>query len=53
MTVGKYQIVNPNDATSLPDTHKITVRVIFFVPFLSYLFSIPDQICLYSVNVIR
>ncbi|KAL1569824.1 transmembrane emp24 domain-containing protein p24delta9-like [Salvia divinorum] len=27
MTVGKYQIVNPNDGHPLPDSHKITVRV--------------------------
>ncbi|KAL6505625.1 hypothetical protein OROGR_013463 [Orobanche gracilis] len=27
MTVGKYQIVNPNEGHPLPDTHKITVRV--------------------------
>ncbi|KAK9707216.1 hypothetical protein RND81_07G180600 [Saponaria officinalis] len=27
MTVGKYHIVNPNDGTPLPDSHKLTVRV--------------------------
>ncbi|MCE3050437.1 hypothetical protein HAX54_047212 [Datura stramonium] len=27
MTVGKYRIVNPNEAHPLPDTHKVTVRV--------------------------
>nr|XP_004239108.1 transmembrane emp24 domain-containing protein p24delta9 [Solanum lycopersicum] len=27
MTVGKYQIVNPNEGYPLPDTHKVTVRV--------------------------
>ncbi|KAL8035503.1 hypothetical protein ABFX02_12G100800 [Erythranthe guttata] len=27
MTVGKYQIVNPNDGHPLPDSHKVTVRV--------------------------
>uniref|UniRef100_A0A7N0T8P4 GOLD domain-containing protein n=1 Tax=Kalanchoe fedtschenkoi TaxID=63787 RepID=A0A7N0T8P4_KALFE len=27
MTVGKYMVVNANDALQLPDTHKITVRV--------------------------
>ncbi|XP_022750673.1 transmembrane emp24 domain-containing protein p24delta9-like [Durio zibethinus] len=27
MTVGKYNIVNPNEGYSLPDTHKLTVRV--------------------------
>lgn len=27
MTVGKYHVVNPNEGTPLPDTHKITVRV--------------------------
>ncbi|KAH9604012.1 hypothetical protein KSS87_014192 [Heliosperma pusillum] len=27
MTVGKYHIVNPNEGTPLPDTHKLTVRV--------------------------
>lgn len=30
MTVGKYHIVNPNEGYPLPDTHKVTVRVIFF-----------------------
>ena len=27
MTVGKYSIVNPNEGYSLPDSHKLTVRV--------------------------
>ncbi|KAL3644572.1 hypothetical protein CASFOL_009752 [Castilleja foliolosa] len=27
MTVGKYQIVNPNEGYPLPDSHKVTVRV--------------------------
>lgn len=27
MTVGKYHVVNPNEGTPLPDTHKVTVRV--------------------------
>ncbi|KAL9663208.1 hypothetical protein QQ045_028047 [Rhodiola kirilowii] len=27
MTVGKYAVVNPNEAQPLPDSHKITVRV--------------------------
>ncbi|KAI3467307.1 hypothetical protein Pfo_023970 [Paulownia fortunei] len=27
MTVGKYQIVNPNEGHPLPESHKITVRV--------------------------
>ncbi|XP_021910500.1 transmembrane emp24 domain-containing protein p24delta9-like [Carica papaya] len=27
MTVGKYSIVNPNEGTVLPQTHKLTVRV--------------------------
>lgn len=27
MTVGKYHVVNPNEATPLPDNHKVTVRV--------------------------
>ncbi|EEF32366.1 Transmembrane protein Tmp21 precursor, putative [Ricinus communis] len=26
MTVGKYSIVNPNDGSPLPDTHKLTVK---------------------------
>ncbi|XP_057775053.1 transmembrane emp24 domain-containing protein p24delta7-like [Salvia miltiorrhiza] len=40
MTVGKYQIVNPNDGHPLPDSHKITVRVIFSVyeDFLFFIF---------------
>lgn len=32
MTVGKYSVVNPDEAHPLPDTHKVTVRVIFFLP---------------------
>jgi hypothetical protein len=27
MTVGKYSVINPNDGFPLPDTHKITLRV--------------------------
>ncbi|KAK6924860.1 GOLD domain [Dillenia turbinata] len=27
MTVGKYSVVNPNEGSPMPDTHKITVRV--------------------------
>ncbi|GAU37502.1 hypothetical protein TSUD_275540 [Trifolium subterraneum] len=27
MTVGKYSVVNPNEAYEIPDTHKITVKV--------------------------
>uniref|UniRef100_A0A5B7AR10 GOLD domain-containing protein n=1 Tax=Davidia involucrata TaxID=16924 RepID=A0A5B7AR10_DAVIN len=27
MTVGKYSIVNPNEGHSMPDSHKLTVRV--------------------------
>lgn len=27
MTVGKYEIVNPNDGQPLPQSHKVTVRV--------------------------
>lgn len=27
MTVGKYSIVNPNEGSPLPDSHKVTVRV--------------------------
>ncbi|KAM7250336.1 hypothetical protein ACFE04_022219 [Oxalis oulophora] len=27
MTVGKYNVVNPNEGQPLPDTHKLTVRV--------------------------
>ncbi|KAM7280026.1 hypothetical protein ACFE04_007160 [Oxalis oulophora] len=27
MTVGKYNIINPNEASPLPDTHRLTVRV--------------------------
>lgn len=36
MTVGKYNIVNPNDGHPLPESHKITVRVIFYIFFLSW-----------------
>lgn len=35
MTVGKYHIVNPNEPHPLPDTHKVTLRVIFFLLFSS------------------
>lgn len=27
MTVGKYNVVNPNDGQPLPESHKLTVRV--------------------------
>jgi hypothetical protein len=27
MTVGKYGVINPNEGFPVPDTHKITVRV--------------------------
>lgn len=27
MTVGKYSVVNPNDAHPMPESHKLTVRV--------------------------
>lgn len=30
MTVGNYHIVNPNEGHPLPDSHKVTVRVIIF-----------------------
>lgn len=33
MTVGKYSVVNPDEAHPLPDTHKVTVRVILFFQF--------------------
>lgn len=39
MTVGKYHIVNPNEGYPLPDTHKVTVRVIsffFLVTFIDF-----------------
>ena len=29
MSVGKYKVINPNEGTPLPDTHKVTVRVGF------------------------
>lgn len=38
MTVGKYQIVNPNEGHPLPESHKITVRVIFFLVFSKFKF---------------
>lgn len=28
MTVGKYSVVNPNEGFPIPDTHRITVKVI-------------------------
>lgn len=28
MTVGKYQIVNSNEGQPLPDSHRVTVRVL-------------------------
>ena len=28
MTVGKYDVINPNEGFPVPDTHKITVRVL-------------------------
>lgn len=31
MTVGKYHVVNPNEGYPMPDTHKVTVRVIFSI----------------------
>lgn len=31
MSVGKYQIVNHNEGYPLPDSHNITVRVLFLV----------------------
>lgn len=27
MTVGKYTVINPNEGSPLPDSHKVTVRV--------------------------
>jgi hypothetical protein len=34
MTVGKYSVVNPDEAHPMPDSHKVTVRVIFFFQFV-------------------
>lgn len=38
MTVGKYNVVNPNDGHPLPESHKLTVRVtkinLFFLELL-------------------
>lgn len=38
MTVGKYSVVNPDDALPMPDTHKLAVRVRnwFFKSFISF-----------------
>lgn len=46
MTVGKYSVVNPNEGYPLPDSHKLTVRVInnllnFQFRFV-YIYSIVD-----------
>lgn len=38
MTVGKYHIVNPSEGQPLPDSHKVTVRVIF--DFMLFKFGI-------------
>jgi hypothetical protein len=40
MTVGKYGVINPNEGFPVPDTHKITVRVMPVKNPSCYYFSI-------------
>lgn len=34
MSVGKYNVVNPNEGHPLPDSHKLTVRVMKYFEFV-------------------
>lgn len=49
MTVGKYSVVNPNEGFPIPDTHKITVKVINFV----YPFVIASQIAHFQMGFVN
>ncbi|GMP58655.1 hypothetical protein CsSME_00022244 [Camellia sinensis var. sinensis] len=50
MTVGKYSVVNPDEAHPLPESHKLTVRVCL-LSFSFLIFSdAKRRICVFCLN---
>jgi hypothetical protein len=45
ITVGKYNVVNPNEGYPLPDTHKLNVRVISQVHSLKPIYKKKKLFC--------
>lgn len=55
MTVGKYSVVNLNEGFPIPDSHKLTVRVLLFTfpfPIQCFIFSNLNLDCIMIISIL-